>query len=247
MEHRSIPIEDAKAKGAMSLFGEKYGDKVRMIEFGNSRELCGGTHVQNSAFVHCFRITSESAIAAGIRRIEAITGRAALADYKAKVGAVNNLRIALNTTGDLTHAVTALLEERKRLENALAVYRQKEVANLRNRIRSDFKLRNGYQFCALPTSLSAQELKDVSFQIRAEMNVPFVLLLTSDLDGKPFLSLMVSEELLSQGISPANVAVKELSSYIKGGGGGQAFYATAGGSYIAGLPDVLRHSAELFA
>lgn len=245
-EHRDMAIAEAKAVGAMSLFGEKYGDKVRMIQFGGSRELCGGTHVANTAGIRMFRITSESAIAAGIRRIEAISGDAALKEYQAIQREVQSVRELLGiTSSSITHGISALISELNEKNEELERFRLAEVASLKSLIKKSFKPVNGFDVCFLHTSLDDKSLKDVSFQIKSEAENDFVLLLTSDKSGKPFISLMISENLVQSMDMHAGKWIKILAANIQGGGGGQPFYATAGGRQIEGLNRVLMQAEEL--
>jgi alanyl-tRNA synthetase len=244
-ERRNVPIAEAEKMGAMMLFGEKYGDSVRVITFDEkySRELCGGTHVKSTGKIGMFKITSESAVSAGVRRIEAISSLASEKYVTDMESSLKGLREVLKTK-DLQKALEDLLNEKseliKKLENLEAEKTQVIKAQLKNKVQSltDFNL-----IIEQIELNSADQLKNLSFQLKAEIPNLFLALGTI-INEKPFLSIIIDEELVkSKGFHAGNL-VKEAAKNIKGGGGGQAFYATAGGSDSDGLLPALHKVHE---
>jgi len=234
-EMNNIPFAEAKEKGAIALFGEKYGDTVRVIKFGESVELCGGTHVPATGQIGPFIILSESAISAGVRRIEAITGDKADAYLHEKLDELAETSLLLNHSKDIRKSVEELLEENASLKKQLAGFAKKAASGIKEELKNSVTTINGVQLIAARVSLaSAQAIKDLAYQLKGEIPNLF-LVLGAEIDGKPSLTVMISEELVQAKGLDAGKIVREAGKEMKGGGGGQPFYATAGGKDIAGL------------
>ena len=237
-EGRNTPYEKAIKDGAMALFGEKYGDTVRTIRFGQSIELCGGTHVANTSDIWHFKITSESAVASGIRRIEAITGDAAKNYFEEQTSLLENVNQLLKQAQDPVKAIQSLQSENAALKKELNVLSKLKSQVLKEEILKEVKKINGIQFCALEVDLDSQGMKDLSFEIGSQLEYA-ILVLGSIKSGKPLLSCYVSKSLVSEKDKDAADIIRNLGKYIQGGGGGQAFFATAGGKKSEGMKDAL--------
>jgi len=237
-ENRSVTMEKALQDGAMALFGEKYGDAVRTIRFGQSIELCGGTHVKNTADIWHFKIKSESAIASGIRRIEAITNDAVKDFYFVNNRVFYEIKDLLNNTKDPVKAVTDLQNENSNLKNQIQEFLKNKAKNLKEELINEFTEINGVQLLAKQLDLDASGLKDLSFELGKDFNNLFLLFATKQ-NGKALLSCYISKELVKSKNLDAGKVVRELGKYIKGGGGGQPFYATAGGKNPDGIKEAL--------
>ena len=237
-EGRNTPYEKAIKDGAMALFGEKYGDTVRTIRFGQSIELCGGTHVANTSDIWHFKITSESAVASGIRRIEAITGDAAKNYFEEQTSLLENVNQLLKQAQDPLKAIQSLQSENAALKKELNVLSKLKSQVLKEEILKEVKTINGIQFCALEVDLDSQGMKDLSFEIGSQLEYA-ILVLGSIKSGKPLLSCYVSKSLVSEKDKDAGAIIRNLGKYIQGGGGGQAFFATAGGKKLEGMKDAL--------
>ncbi|MDC1217492.1 alanine--tRNA ligase [Flavobacteriaceae bacterium] len=237
-EGRNTPYEKAIKDGAMALFGEKYGDTVRTIRFGQSIELCGGTHVANTSDIWHFKITSESAVASGIRRIEAITGDAAKNYFEEQTSLLENVNQLLKQAQDPLKAIQSLQSENAALKKELNVLSKLKSKVLKEEILKEVKTINGIQFCALEVDLDPQGMKDLSFEIGSQLEYA-ILVLGSIKSGKPLLSCYVSKSLVSEKDKDAGAIIRNLGKYIQGGGGGQAFFATAGGKKLEGMKDAL--------
>ncbi|MDX1759162.1 MAG: alanine--tRNA ligase [Arenibacter algicola] len=237
-EQRNVPMEKALEQGAMALFGEKYGDAVRTIRFGQSIELCGGTHVKNTADIWHFRIRSEGAVAAGIRRIEAITSDAVKDFYSESNNTLLEIKELLNNSQEPVKALTALQDENLRLKKELENLLKEKAKNLKSELLNELTEVNGIQFLAKKVDLDAAGIKDISFEMGQNRKDLF-LLFASENEGKALLSCYISKELVEQRKLNAGTIVRELGKYIQGGGGGQPFFATAGGKNPAGIGEVL--------
>ena len=242
-ENRNVPVKQALEAGAMALFGEKYGDTVRTIKFGNSIELCGGTHVQNTSEIWHFKITSEGAVAAGIRRIEAITSDAVKAFYQENDATLSNIKGLLNKAKDPVKAVADLQDENAQLRKQVEQLLKEKAKGLKSELLNEVTNVNGVDFLAKQVDLDAAGIKDLLFEMGANKDNLFVLL-AADKDGKALLSCYISKELAKTKELNAGQIVRELGKYIQGGGGGQPFFATAGGKNPAGIPEALEKVKE---
>ena len=236
-EERNMPMDKAIEAGAMALFGEKYGDTVRVVRFGQSIELCGGTHVKNTGDIWFFKIVSEGAVAAGIRRIEAITNDA-LKDYFADVNNTYTEIKTLLNNNEPVKALQNLQEENSQLKKQVESLLKDKAKNLKGDLKSELTVVNGVQFLAKKIDLDAGGIKDLCFELGSQFDNLF-LLFAAENDGKALLSCYVSKELVaSKGLNAGQI-VRELGKYIQGGGGGQPFFATAGGKNPDGIEEAL--------
>jgi alanyl-tRNA synthetase len=242
-EFRSIPIQQALEQGAMALFGEKYGDNVRMIEFGNSKELCGGIHVKNTAEIWHFKIVSEGAVAAGIRRIEAITGEAVKDFYSQQEAALATIKEALKNPQDTIKAVVSLQEDNAKLKKQIEQLLKEKAKGLKGELAAQLQLVNGIQFLAAQVDLNPEGAKDLAYELGTLGTNVFLVLATAE-DDKPMLTCYISKELVAEKNLNAGAVVRELGKYIQGGGGGQPFFATAGGKNTAGIPEALAKAID---
>ncbi|WP_421806366.1 alanine--tRNA ligase [Flagellimonas sp.] len=237
-ENRNVPMKQAMEEGAMALFGEKYGDTVRTIRFGQSIELCGGTHVENTADIWHFKIVSEGAVAAGIRRIEAITSDAVKEFYFNNNRMLFEIKDMLKNSQDPVKSVASLQEENAALKKQVEQLLKDKAKGLKNELISELEEVNGIQFLAKKVDLDAGGIKDLAFEMGGQVDKLF-LLLASENDGKAVLSCYISKNVVSETDLNAGTIVRELGKYIQGGGGGQPFFATAGGKNPAGIPEAL--------
>lgn len=242
-EYRNIPIQEALAKGAMALFGEKYGDTVRMIEFGDSKELCGGIHVKNTAEIWHFKIVSEGAVAAGIRRIEAITGEAVKDFFNQQENALASIKETLKNPQDTLKAVVSLQDENAKLKKQIEQLLKEKAKNLKGELASQLQEINGVKFLATQVDLNAEGAKDLAYELGNLGTNLFLVLATADED-KPMLTCYISKELVAEKNLNAGQVVRELGKYIQGGGGGQPFFATAGGKNVAGIQEALTKAVD---
>ncbi len=241
VEYRNLPIAEAKAMGAMALFGEKYGDQVRTVVFdpAYSVELCGGTHVARSAHIRLFTFQSEGSVAAGIRRVEARTGRSAITHYQAKEAQLQEIGDLFKGSKDVVTAVQELAAKTRELEKELQKFQAERLNRLREQLLLQMESRADLQvLCAVVEVSSADELKQLSFDLKQATNQA-VIFLGAAIDGKAMLSLILSDDLASQNRFNAGQMIRELAKEVQGGGGGQPFYATAGGKNPDGLPKAL--------
>ncbi|MBD3723384.1 MAG: alanine--tRNA ligase [Flavobacteriaceae bacterium] len=243
VEHRNIPIKEALDKGAMALFGEKYGDTVRMIEFGESKELCGGIHVKNTADIWHFKIVSEGAVAAGIRRIEAITGDAVKDFYKNQEDTFAEIKEVLKNPQDVMKSIVSLQDENAKLKKQVEQLLKDKAKNLKGELASQIQNLNGVDFLAVQVDLDANGAKDLTYELGNNKDNLFLVLATVNED-KPMLTCYISKELVaSRGLNAGQV-VRELGKYIQGGGGGQPFFATAGGKNVDGIKEALEKAIQ---
>ena len=245
-EKRGVPIEDAKKMGAMALFGEKYGDTVRVITFDDkySVELCGGTHVPATGKIGIFKIITESSIAAGVRRIEAYTAYTAEKYIDEKLKLLHSIHESLKYPTDIEKAVNQLIEERNVLQKDLDKIKTEKASSLKGELSGKVNPVNGINLIAEKVDVpDAMTLKKLSFQLKDQIENLF-LVLVANINGKPLISVMISENLVKDKGLDANLIIKDLAKEIKGGGGGQPFYATAGGKDISGIENVIKKSAS---
>jgi|TARA_B110000503_G_scaffold60878_2_gene96665 alanyl-tRNA synthetase len=242
-EHRAMPYDAAIEMGAMALFGEKYGDAVRTIKFGNSIELCGGTHVPNTADIWHFIITSEAAVASGIRRIEAITGQAAKDFFEARAAAYKSVQKLLNQTVDPVAAIEKMQLELTELTKQNQLLVKQKAQGLKGQLKAEVVSINGVNFLATHIDLDAASQKDLAFELGQDIKDLF-LIFASQEPNKALLTCYVSKNLVSdRGLNAATI-VRELGRFIQGGGGGQPFFATAGGKQPQGLDQALEAARE---
>ena len=238
-EKRNISYQEAIDQGAIALFGEKYGDSVRAIRFGDSMELCGGTHVQNTSDIWYFKITGESAVASGIRRIEAITGEAAMEYFEKQTDILEEIKSGLKNANDPVKAINNLQEENASLKKQVESLLRDKAKNLKSEIKQEVRPVDGVNFLAKKVDLDAGGIKDLAFQLGEEMDDLFLLFGTEQ-NGKALLSCYISKGLVKEKDLNAGTIVRELGKYIQGGGGGQPFFATAGGKNPDGLNEALQ-------
>jgi len=244
-----MPLEEAKARGAMALFGEKYGETVRVVSFDPdySVELCGGTHVNATGQIGLFKIVSESSIASGVRRIEAITAEKAEELIDSRFRELERIGELLKSSGDNLKAITALVDERNQLNKELDRLQRNELQHIKAQLVQQIKQQDEIAILIQQVNLpSAQALKDLSFELKNQVKGLFAIL-AAEINGKPQVAVVVSEELVEKYRLNAGTLVRELASHIKGGGGGQPFFATAGGKDVSGLPDVVKAGQKLAA
>ena len=245
-EKREVPIAEAKTLGAMALFGEKYGDKVRVITFdpNYSVELCGGTHVKATGEIGLFRFSSEAAVAAGVRRIEAITSEEAEAQSKNEQAIVAELKDLLKSK-DLRKSIEGILEEKAALQKKLEALEGEKTQVLKQALKGKIQAINGINVLVEKVEIpNADQLKNLSFQLKGEIENLFCVL-TCELNQKPMVSIILSENLVQEKNLNAGTMVKALAKHIQGGGGGQAFYATAGGNKLEGLDALLEEAKKM--
>ncbi len=237
-ERRNIPYQQAIDEGAIALFGEKYGDTVRAIRFGESMELCGGTHVENTADIWHFIIKSEGAVAAGIRRIEAISSDAAKDYFATQTKAFGEVKAVLKNAKDPVKAITSLQEENASLRKQIEALMKDKAKNLKGDLKNQLQEVNGVKFLATKIDLDQNKIKDLAFELGNEFNNLFLLFATST-EEKAMLTCYISKDLVTERGYDAGKVVRELGKTIHGGGGGQPFFATAGGKNPGGIPKVL--------
>ncbi|WP_367754941.1 alanine--tRNA ligase [Flavobacterium sp. WC2430] len=243
IERRNIPFAQAVEEGAMALFGEKYGDHVRAIKFGDSMELCGGIHVKNTAEIWHFKITSEGAVAAGIRRIEAITSDAVKAFFASQENMLSEIKVALKNPQDSLKAVVSLQEDNAKLKKQLETLLKEKAKNMKGDLAKELQEINGIQFLAKQVDLNPEGAKDLAYELGNLGSNMFLVLATAE-EGKPMLSCYISKELVADKGLNAGLVVRELGKYIQGGGGGQPFFATAGGKKSEGIQEALDKAVE---
>jgi len=240
-EFRSIPIQEALDKGAMALFGEKYGDNVRMIQFGSSKELCGGTHVKNTSEIGHFKILSESSAAAGIRRIEAISGDESEKYFKNLEKQVAELSQLLKSK-DIIRSIEKLMEENASLKSEVEAFKKEKAKGEIGDWKNAYEQKGDKQLLVKKTSLDAGSVKDIVFQLKREIPTSVTVIL-SDADGKPMITVGVSDDLAAN--YQAGAIVKDLAKEIQGGGGGNPGFATAGGKNLDGLENAYQKALAL--
>ncbi len=235
-----IDIDEAKSMGAMALFGEKYGDKVRVIQFDKnfSTELCGGTHVSSTGQIGLFKIVSEGAIAAGVRRIEAITAHQAEQYYKNKENDLKQISELLKSPKNIVNAVQKLIDENQQLNKQIHAFKQEKIASLKNTLTDEIEQISGINLIAKKVDLDMGEIRDLSFALNKQVD-NMVLLLACEHNAKANLSLMISENLVKEKNLDASKMIRNIAKEIRGGGGGQPHFATAGGANPSGIEAAL--------
>ena len=240
-EFRNIPIQEALDRGAMALFGEKYGDNVRMIQFGTSMELCGGTHVKNTSEIGLFKIVSESSAAAGIRRIEAISGDKSAEYFKNLEKQIAALSQLLKSK-DVVRSIEKLIEENTALKSEVEAFKKEKAKGEIDNWKGEYEQKGDKLLLVKKTSLDAGSVKDIVFQLKREIPTSITVIL-SDADNKPMITVGVSDDLA--GIYQAGALIKELAKEIQGGGGGNPGFATAGGKNLDGLENAYQKSLNI--
>ncbi len=243
-ENRQVPLDKAKKSGAIMLFGEKYGDTVRTINFGKSTELCGGTHVKNTGDIWHFKIMTESAIASGIRRIEAITNDAVRDYYFEQDETYGKIKAVLKNPGDLLKSVHNLQEENTKLKKEIEQLNKLKAASFKDDLIKNIKEINGVNFIGALLDADAASMKSIAFEIAGELDNLFFIG-GSDLNGKALLTIYISKNLVESKNLHAGNIVRELGKFIQGGGGGQPFFATAGGKDPSGLKQALEAAEKM--
>jgi len=239
-EKRGVPMDEAKKMGAMALFGEKYGDSVRVIRFGESTELCGGTHAKATGQIGTFKIISESAVAAGIRRIEAITGAKAEEFTRSESLQLKEVKQILKTSGKISQAIEKLLAENAELSKKVEVFAKEKAKMEKISLLQNITKIGDINIVSGKISIdNANSLKDLAYQIKGEVENLF-LAIAAEIDGKPNLAIMISDNLVNdKGLHAGNI-IREAAKEMKGGGGGQAFFATAGGKEVSGMENAIK-------
>ncbi|MBP3212193.1 MAG: alanine--tRNA ligase [Prevotella sp.] len=243
-EYRDCPIDEAREMGAIALFGEKYGDKVRVVKFGDSVEFCGGCHAKATGQLGMVRITSESSIAAGIRRIEAITGKEVEAMCDMMQDFMTDLRTLLNNAPDLLTTVKKAIAENKELQGQVDEFQAQKAKELKQKLIENAKEKNGVKVISGVLPLDAQLVKDLVFQLRTQFPEALLVAIGCATNGKPTLTVSLSDDLVAEGKN-AGQLVREAAKLMQGGGGGQPHFATAGGKNADGLSAALDKVLEL--
>ena len=244
-EHRDTPIDEARKLGAIALFGEKYGDKVRVVRFGPSVEFCGGIHVKSTGHIGFFKIISESSVAAGIRRVEALTGKAAEEAVYTIEDTFNDIRALFNNAKDLRATIEKSINENSNLKKEVESFRQQRVEELKTRLVNEARDVNGIKVVSAILPIAANSAKDLVFKVREAIPENLVCVIGSIANDKPMLSVMLSENMVKDHGLNAGKIVREAAKLIKGGGGGQPHYAQAGGKDKDGIAAAVDKVIEL--
>jgi alanyl-tRNA synthetase len=243
IERRDTPIAEAQALGAMALFGEKYGETVRVIQFGDSIELCGGTHVQATGEIGMVRIMTETSIAAGIRRIEAITGQAVENLLNVQHDTLGEAKELLNNTPDILSAIHRLTDENTDLKKQVEAFVHEKIIVLRDQLVANAVEKNGVKVVIYEGILTADQVKSLAFQVRNIQNEKLFFVAGCVADGKPSLTVLLSDDLVTAGMNAVNIA-RDAAKEIQGGGGGQPFFASAGGKNPDGIKKAIAKALE---
>ena len=243
-EYRNIPIEEAKELGAIALLGEKYGDNVRVIQFGSSIEFCGGTHVAATGNIGMVKIISESSVAAGVRRIEAYTGARVEELIDTLQDTIRDLKALFNNAPDLGGTIRKYIEENAGLKKQVEEFMKEKEALLKEKLLQSIKEVNGVKLIKFCAPLPAETVKNIAFQLRGQITENLFFVAGTEFEGKPMLTVMLSDNLVANGLK-AGALVKEAAKLILGGGGGQPHFATAGGKNPDGLNAAVDKIVEL--
>jgi len=243
-EMRDTPIAQAQALGAMALFGEKYGESVRVIQFGTSTELCGGTHVQATGEIGMVRIITETSIAAGIRRIEAISAKGVEKLINEQQDSLTEAKELLNNTPDVLTAIRRLSDESTELKKQVETFVHEKIMSLRDQLLAGAKTQNGVTIISYQGTLNADQVKTLAFQIRNVQTEKLFFVAGCIADGKPSLTVLLSDDLVAGGLNAVNIA-RDAAKEIQGGGGGQPFFASAGGKNAAGIEKAIAKALEV--
>ena len=243
-EYRDLPMEEAKKLGAIALFGEKYGDKVRVIQFGTSVEFCGGCHAQATGCLGMVKITSESSIAAGVRRIEAITGKAVENMLDSVQDTLTIIKTFFNNAPNLVGAIQKYINENDDLKKQVETFKAQKVAELKKTLIEMAREENGIKVIARVVPVDAQDAKDLAFQLRAQMPERMLVVIGASGEAKPTLTVALTDDLVAEGMN-AGKMIREAAKLMQGGGGGQPHFATAGGKNMDGLKSAVEKVVEL--
>lgn len=234
-EHRHVSLDEAKASGAMALFGEKYGDEVRTVRFGTSIELCGGTHISSTGRIGTFRIVSESAIAAGVRRIEAVTAKKCEEYLYAIEDSLKSVKNMLNNPPDVKQALQRLLDENSEMKKTIQEFVKEKTERLKQAVIAEKEIINDIAVFNLTGSdISPDVVKDIAFQLKGQFPEKMCFVAGTSMKGKANITVMLSDDLVKKGLNAANL-VRQAAKFIEGGGGGQPHFAAAGGKNVDGL------------
>ncbi len=244
-EHRDMPFEEAKQLGAIALFGEKYGDKVRVVRFGPSCEFCGGIHATSTGRIGFFKILSESSVAAGVRRIEAVTGRDCEEYIYSYEDTIQRIRSFFSNGQDLLGIIQKYVDEHDAMKHELEQFQQQAVETLKEKVVSKAQTINGVQVVRAILPIEAQMAKDLVFKVRETIPENLVCVIGSKFQGKPLLSVMLSDDMVKEHQLNAGQMIREAAKLIQGGGGGQPHYASAGGKDVDGLSAAVDKIIEL--
>ena len=244
-EHRDMPMEEAKKLGAIALFGEKYGDKVRVMRFGPSCELCGGIHATSTGRIGFFKIISESSVAAGIRRIEAKTGKECEDLMYVMEDHLKAVKALFNNAKDLQGAIQKYIDEHDTMKKEIESFHAQAVERTKNYLLTEIQSINGVNVISRVLEMQPNSVKDLVFQLRAAVEPPFLCVIGSKFQDKPMLSIMMSDDLVKDHGLNAGQIIREAAKLIQGGGGGQPHYAQAGGKNVDGLTAAVDKAIEL--
>ena len=246
-DHRDVPMEEAKKLGAIALFGEKYGDRVRVVQFGKSVEFCGGCHAHSTGRIGLFRIVSESSVAAGVRRIEAITGEAAEERVYVQEDILNDLKSFFAGAKDLTAVIRKTIEENDGLRKQVEAHIKEQLLAIRDRLVQNAEERGGVKLikAVLPSTYAPDAAKDLAFQLAGILPENMFCVLGTTYEGKPLLTVMISKNLVEERQLNAGAIVREAAKLIKGGGGGAPHFATAGGKDTTHLEEAVKKVIEI--
>jgi len=240
-----MPFEEAKKLGAIALFGEKYGDKVRVVRFGPSCEFCGGVHASSTGRIGFFKIISESSVAAGIRRIEAKTGRECEDLLYVMEDHLKAVKAFFNNAKDLESVIRKYIDEHDQMKKEIESFQAQAVERTKNYLLTEIHTVNGVHVITATLEMQPNSVKDLVFQLRAAVEAPFLGVVGSTFQGKPMLSIMMSDDLVKDHGLNAGQMVREAAKLIQGGGGGQPHYAQAGGKNADGLKAAVDKAVEL--
>jgi alanyl-tRNA synthetase len=244
-EKREIAIAEAQKMGAVALFGEKYGDKVRVIQFGDSIELCGGTHASATGNLGLFKITVETSVAAGIRRIEALVGAQAFDYINQKLDILNEIESKVKSSGNILKQIDSLLVDNQKQKKQIEAFLKQAASQVKNDLYQAVENINGVNFIGKKIAAdNAGILKDIAFQLKGEVDNLF-LVLGADLDGKANLTVLISDNLVKEKDLHAGNLIRTIAKNIQGGGGGQPFFASAGGKNPDGIEKAIEEAKKM--
>lgn len=242
-DHRNVPIEEARKLGAIALFGEKYGERVRVVQFGDSVEFCGGCHARSTGRIGMVKILAESSVAAGVRRIEAITGTKVEELLYSLIDTSSEMRALFNNAPDLKSSIQKVLAENEALRQQVEGIMREKAVQFKQQMKEQVQEKNGMKVLAAEVALAPEYVKDIAFQLRAEVEDSLVVI-GSVHEGKPMLTAAASDSLVARGVNIGK-NIREAAKLIQGGGGGQPHFATAGGKNPEGLAEAVAKLVEM--